>query len=102
MKQIKFLITRISTTQKKITGLENILTQRKKYQAHKKALRYLNQKLNLNEDKKTGFVTISIKHQSPYIAKQWTELIVNEINKFYRQKDKLESEKAARYLNQQQ
>ena len=28
-------------------------------------------------------------------------MIVNEINKFYRQKDKLESEKAARYLNQQ-
>ena len=57
--------------------------------------------LYLNEDKKTGFVTLSIKHQSPYVAKQWTELIVNEINKFYRQKDKLESEKAARYLNQQ-
>ena len=57
--------------------------------------------LNLNEDKKSGFVTLSIKHQSPYIAKQWAELVVNEINNYYRQKDKLESEKAVSYLNQQ-
>ena len=57
--------------------------------------------LRLSEDKKTGFVTLSIKHQSPFIAKQYTELIVDEINSFYRQKDKLESERAVSYLNQQ-
>ena len=57
--------------------------------------------LNLSEDKKTGFITLSIKHQSPFVAKQWTELIVNEVNSFYRQKDKLESEKSVTYLNQQ-
>ena len=59
------------------------------------------QHLSLNEDKKSGFITLSIKHQSPFVAKQWVELIVNEINAFYRQKDKLESEKAVSYLNQQ-
>jgi LPS O-antigen subunit length determinant protein (WzzB/FepE family) len=57
--------------------------------------------LSLSEDKKSGFVTLSIKHQSPFIAKQWTELVVNEVNVFYRQKDKTESEKAVSYLNQQ-
>ena len=57
--------------------------------------------LNLSEDKKSGFITLSIKHQSPFIAKQWVELIVNEVNAFYRQKDKSESEKAVSYLNQQ-
>ena len=57
--------------------------------------------LSLSEDKLSGFITLSIKHQSPFVAKQWTELIVNEINSFYRQKDKLESEKAVTYLNQQ-
>ena len=56
--------------------------------------------LSLTEDNNTGFVTISIKHQSPYVAKKWTELIVNKINSFYRQKDKIESEKAVIYLNQ--
>ena len=57
--------------------------------------------LSLSEDKKSGFVTLSIKHQSPFIAKQWAVLVVNEVNAFYRQKDKLESEKAVSYLNQQ-
>ena len=57
--------------------------------------------LSLSEDKKSGFITLSIKHQSPFIAKQWTELVVNEVNAFYRQKDKSDSEKAVSYLNQQ-
>ena len=48
-----------------------------------------------------SFITLSIKHQSPFIAKQWVELIINEVNNFYRQKDKLKSEKAINYLNQQ-
>ena len=59
------------------------------------------QHLSLSEDKKSGFITLSIKHQSPFVAKQWVELIVNEVNTFYRQKDKLESEKAVSYLNEQ-
>ena len=57
--------------------------------------------LTLSEDKKSSFITLSIKHQSPFVAKQWAELIVNEVNRFYRQKDKSESEKAVSYLNQQ-
>ena len=59
------------------------------------------QHLSLNDDKKSGFITLSIKHQSPFVAKQWVELVVNEVNAFYRQKDKSESEKAVNYLNQQ-
>ena len=63
--------------------------------------RFETQHLSLSEDKKSGFITLSIKHQSPFVAKQWVELVVNEVNSFYRQKDKLESEKAVSYLNQQ-
>ena len=57
--------------------------------------------LSLSEDKKSGFITLSIKHQSPFIAKKWADLVVNEVNAFYRQKDKSESERAVSYLNQQ-
>ena len=66
-----------------------------------KSFKVFNSKLELILDNKTGFVTLSIKHQSPLLAKQWVELVVNEVNSFYRQKDKLESEKAVSYLNQQ-
>ena len=62
---------------------------------------FITEHFSLSEDKNSGFVTLSIKHQSPYIAKQWAELVINEVNNFYRQKDKSESEKAASYLNQQ-
>jgi uncharacterized protein involved in exopolysaccharide biosynthesis len=59
------------------------------------------QHLSLSDDKKSGFISLSIKHQSPFVAKQWAELVVNEVNAFYRQKDKSESEKAVSYLNKQ-
>lgn len=58
-------------------------------------------KFNASQDKKSGFVTLSLRHQSPFVAKQWIELIVKEINIFYRNKDKSESEKAITYLNKQ-
>ena len=57
--------------------------------------------LSIIEDSKSGFITLSISHQSPFIAKEWAELVVNEINNYYRQKDKSESEKAVNYINQQ-
>ena len=62
---------------------------------------YIHDHLNVTEDKETGFVSLSVKHQSPYIAKQWADLIVEELNTFYRLKDKAESEKAVAYLNKQ-
>tara|TARA_A100001015_G_scaffold45443_1_gene50121 strand:+ start:324 stop:1271 length:948 start_codon:yes stop_codon:yes gene_type:complete len=57
--------------------------------------------LSISEDKKTGFIIIAIKHQSPYVAKRWTELLINEINTFYRLEDKAKAEKAVMYLNAQ-
>ena len=57
--------------------------------------------LNIYEDVRTGYVTLSIEHQSPVIAKQWVQMIVEEVNFFYRQKDKEKSEKAVIYLNEQ-
>ena len=50
---------------------------------------------------KTKLVTISAKHQSPLIAKQWADLLIKEINSFYREKDKKEATFAVDYLNEQ-
>ena len=62
---------------------------------------FTDKNLTIGVDNNSGFITLSIKHQSPFVAKEWVELIVNEVNNFYRQKDKSESEKAVSYLNQQ-
>jgi LPS O-antigen subunit length determinant protein (WzzB/FepE family) len=56
---------------------------------------------SVSEDRETGFVTIKIKHQSPYIAKTWGEILVNEINSFYREKDRDDAQKAVDYLSEQ-
>ena len=40
-------------------------------------------KLGIIQNQNTGFVTISVKHQSPLIAKAWTELIVDQLNFFF-------------------
>ena len=55
--------------------------------------------LSISSDDETGFVSISIKHQSPLIAKEWTNLVISEINSYYRKKDKLESQTSADFLN---
>ena len=57
--------------------------------------------MSFNEDIESGIFTLSIKHQSPLVAKQWTELIINEVNSFYRLKDRFESERALSYLDKQ-
>ena len=55
----------------------------------------------LSQNYDTGFVTVSIKHQSPFISQEWTDLIVNQINEFFRIKDKREAQAAMDFLNAQ-
>ena len=55
----------------------------------------------LERDAASGFIKLSYTHQSPFIAKQWIQLIIEKINLYYRNKDKLESEAALAYLEQQ-
>ena len=55
--------------------------------------------LEFSQDYDTGFVTISVKHQSPYIAQEWTNLIVNQLNDFFRINDKKEAQAAMDFLN---
>ena len=38
--------------------------------------------LKVSQDFDTGFVTIAIKHKSPHVAQEWTNLIVNQLNEF--------------------
>jgi uncharacterized protein involved in exopolysaccharide biosynthesis len=75
-------------------------TKKQKPSAQESFTVFKSNHLQVNQEKETGFITLSIKHQSPFIAKQWAELMVSEVNLFYREKDKLASESAVSYLNQ--
>lgn len=56
------------------------------------------EQLTVSQEQSTGFITIGIKHQSPYIAHAWTKLIIEELNLYFREKDKQEAQAAMDYL----
>jgi len=66
-----------------------------------KSYKTFKNKLQVSKDFDTNFLTISIKHESPHIAKEWTELVVNQINDYFRAKDRREAESAMKFLNSQ-
>ena len=55
--------------------------------------------MSISQDKKTSFVLLSIKHESPFIAKLWVELIIDQIDEVMRNKDKQEAMKSVEFLN---
>ena len=55
--------------------------------------------LSIREDKKTSFVTISIEHHSPIVAKEWVDTIINRINQSMRKNDVKFAEDSISYLN---
>lgn len=61
---------------------------------------YYMEALRLSVDKKTSFVYLSIDHISPYIAKDWLEIIISEINESMRKKDVQQAENSIAYLNE--
>ena len=73
----------------------------KKIPHPQKSFKAFKSKLEVSQDYDTKFLTISIKHESPYIAKEWVELVVNEINNYFRAQDKREAEAAMNFLNTQ-
>lgn len=56
--------------------------------------------LRISKDKKTGFVFVSISHKSPYIAKKWLTIIIDEINDSMRLMDRLSAENSIAFLNE--
>ena len=58
--------------------------------------------LNISVDKDTSFVTIKVRHQSPYVAKKWLEIIIFNINESMRSQDIRSSEASIDFLNKTQ
>ena len=56
---------------------------------------------SVQRDKISGFVTISVEHYSPTIAKQWTDWLIADINSTVKQQDVTEAHQAIEYLNTQ-
>lgn len=57
--------------------------------------------LTASTDKESGMVKIAIEHVSPYVAQQWVEWLIQDINKTMKQRDVLEALKSTDFLTQQ-
>jgi uncharacterized protein involved in exopolysaccharide biosynthesis len=57
--------------------------------------------ISVSEDKKSGFVSLTVSHRSPVYAKEWLDLLVVDVNEALRAQDLAESERAVAYLEGQ-
>jgi len=53
----------------------------------------------IDEDSKSLFLSVSIKHQSPYIAKNWLALIIHQINESMLSRDAEQAKRSIAYLS---
>jgi len=57
--------------------------------------------LSVSQDKQTGYITVSINHQSPTVAAQWVSWLVEDVNSAVKAQDVSEAEKSIEYLREQ-
>ena len=55
----------------------------------------------LSEDKQSGFVTLSVQHESPVVAKLWADMLIDRINEEIRSEDVGEAEASIAFLEAQ-
>lgn len=56
-------------------------------------------KIEVKENKSTGFVLVSVDHVSPGVAKRILDALIDHVNTYMRERDVSESEKNIAYLN---
>ena len=57
--------------------------------------------ISANKDKETGMVKIAIEHVSPYVAQQWVNRLIQDINATMKQREVLEANKSTDFLTKQ-
>jgi uncharacterized protein involved in exopolysaccharide biosynthesis len=57
--------------------------------------------LGVSQDKQTGYVTVSVEHQSPVVAAQWVNWLVEDVNAAVKAQNVTEAEKSIQYLREQ-
>ena len=57
--------------------------------------------LSISQNNQTGYLTLTIDHQSPVVAAQWVNWLVEDVNAAVKAQDVAEAEKSIEYLKQQ-
>jgi uncharacterized protein involved in exopolysaccharide biosynthesis len=57
--------------------------------------------MSVSTDKETGMVTLSVQHVSPYVAQQWVNWLVEDINQTMKEREVAEAKRSTEFLQQQ-
>lgn len=66
--------------------------------SEQEAIREFRRGFSVSQDKKTSMLTLSVKHVSPSVAKQWVEWLIDAINLEMKSKDLNDANKSIAYL----
>jgi uncharacterized protein involved in exopolysaccharide biosynthesis len=80
-------------------NLENLVSKNESDISKLEAYEKYREVLKINIDDKTQFVTISIDHANPKIAKKWVDIVINNINETMREEEKKLTLKNIDFLN---
>ncbi len=81
--------------------VRDVRLPRKTIPSSQEAYKEFMEKFSATQDKKSGFVTISLEHYSPSVAKKWVDWLVEDINATILEQDVEKAEQAIAYLNEQ-
>jgi uncharacterized protein involved in exopolysaccharide biosynthesis len=57
--------------------------------------------INVQQDKKTNMVRVSVEYYSPYLAQQWATQLVADLNQYMREREAADATRSIAYLNSQ-
>ncbi len=66
-----------------------------------KAVEVLQSKIEIDHDKSSGFISITVEHYSPVVAKNWVNLLIKNINSEMKIRDLDQAKKSIKYLTNQ-
>ncbi len=75
---------------------------KKKVPSEQEAFKVYGQIIQLSSNKQTSFISISIEHKSPIIAKEWLDIVIYNINESMRLKDIKVAQSYIDFLNESQ
>ena len=59
---------------------------------------FINSNFEIGVDRKSGVITLTIFHESPYIAKEWADIVLKEINLYVANIDRAKAQNAYNFL----
>lgn len=82
------------------TWVREVSYPKKTIPSKQEAYEIFKETLSISADTKTSFVSVSIEHKSPFIAYQWLDIVIKQINESMRMIDMYKAQESIEYLNE--